>query len=81
MSGDRQQVHPERVYIYWDFSNRLGGVGVHQGAVLVGDLGEFGDGLNSAHFVVGMHHGHEYRIWRDDPLQVSRIDKAMRINI
>ena len=49
--------------------------------MLVGDFGEFSDGLNCAHFIVGMHHSHEYRVRRDDPLQIGRIDKAMLINL
>jgi hypothetical protein len=78
---DRQQVNSKRVYIYLDFPKRLGGVGVHQDAVLVGDRREFSDGLDCAHFVVGMHHGHEYRIRCDGPLQIGWINETLLIDL
>ena len=43
-------------------AGRLHGIGVEQGAVLVGDAGQLGDRLDRADLVVRVHHGDEGRL-------------------
>src|SRR5664280_2044707 len=49
------EVHAERLDVHGDFAERLHAIHVEGGAGLVGDPGYFGDGLERAEFVIGVH--------------------------
>jgi hypothetical protein len=55
---DGEQVNVKLNNIYGELADRLGGIRVQQGAVLMGDGGEFGDRLQHAGLVVGVHDRH-----------------------
>lgn len=58
----------------------LDAVGVEEGAVFVGDGSEFGQGLEGAEFVVGVHDGDEGRIGAEGLPQVGGRDETLRID-
>ena len=55
MAGQGQQVNAQGVHFDRDFADGLSGVGVQQGSATAGDCGDFGNRLDAAHFVVGVH--------------------------
>ena len=67
----RQEVYPQLVHAHPHLAHRLCRVGVHQRAVPVGDGRDFGNRLDGADLVVGVHDGHQDSIGCDDPLDVS----------
>ena len=78
--GHGEQVHVQFVDGERDFADGLGGVGVKQRTGLMGEGGEFGDGLDRAGLVVGVHHGHQQRVGRERCLQVGRVDQTVGVD-
>ena len=78
MGGQRQQIHAERAYIDGNLADRLHGIGVYEGAVLVRDLRERGDRLDGAKLVVRVHDRHDHRVVGDElPQAIRRGDAGL----
>ena len=65
MAGNRQKIDAELIYVGRNLADGLGGIGVKQDAVLMGDSGAILDRLDRADLVVGMHDADEDRARRD----------------
>ena len=61
-------------------ADRLDGVGVERGAVLVRDARELGDGLDGADHVVGEHHRGEARVGAEGGLVGVEVDDAVVVD-
>ena len=80
MRRQRHQVHVQGLDVQAECSSGLHGVGVEWNLVSTGDLADLGNGLDGAHFVVGVHDADEGRVRADGLLDVGRIDQAMMIH-
>ena len=78
--GDREQIDAEISNIDGDFAERLGGIGVHEDAVLPADGGDLPNRLERADLVVRVHHGDESRARHDRSANGVRIDAAKAID-
>ena len=63
-----------------NFADGLHAVGVEENAVLAADFADFGDGLEHADFVVGVHDGDENRLIGDRFPQHVEIDQAVALH-
>src|SRR5712664_3263595 len=59
MSGNREQIHVERVDVDGNFTRGLHSVGVEINVGFLGDAADFLEWLDGAEFVVGVHDGDE----------------------
>jgi hypothetical protein len=75
-----QQIDPERGDVDRNLADGLGGVGVEQNPVLVGDAGEFGDGLQGAGLVVGQHDRYQHGAVGDRGGERRRLDPALDVD-
>jgi hypothetical protein len=58
---DGEQVDVQFGNVDWNLADRLCRICVQQGTVLMGDGGEFGDRLQNAGLVIGVHDRHQAR--------------------
>ena len=58
---DGEQVNVKLDDIDGELADSLGGIGVQEDAVLMGDGGEFGDRLQHAGLIIGVHDRHQVR--------------------
>lgn len=65
--------------IDWQFADGLDGVGVAEDVFLATGLGDFGDGLDDAGFVIGGHEGDEDGVWADGFCDGFCVDGAVLI--
>ena len=74
VAGEGEHVHVQCFYVDGHMPNGLHGVGVEQRPVRFGDLAQFGDGLDGADLVVGVHDGNDGR------LRPERLFKFLRMH-
>ena len=74
--GEGQEVHVEVDRIHRHLPDRLGRVGVEEGAVVVGYPHQFPDGLDRPGLVVRHHDGDEESLRADQALEIGRVDPA-----
>src|SRR5262249_7639852 len=80
MSGDRQKISAELADAGRNLADGLGGVGVEQDAVLLGDTGAILDRLNRADLVVCMHDADEDSAWRDGFAKIVGVDPPCSVH-
>ena len=80
MRREGKEVNVQLAYIQAQRAASLHGIGVERHALFPGDLADFGDGLNGAHFVVGVHDADESSIVLDGSAHVIGINQAVLIN-
>ena len=68
------------MHINRNFAHGLGAVRHEQGAVAVGNFGDFADGLDGARLVVAVHDGDENGLGRHGGFQVVEADEALLIH-
>nr|GFC18284.1 hypothetical protein [Tanacetum cinerariifolium] len=73
------QVDAVGEHVNRNFTHGLGAVGHKQRAVLVGDGGNFADGLNGARLVVAVHDGHQNGLGRHGSFKLLKADKAFLV--
>ena len=76
----REEINAERADVDGNLPDRLHGVGVEQGAVLVRERREVRDRLNRADFVVGVHDRDDGGICRSGAPEPLRTDDAGRVD-
>src|ERR1035437_5264587 len=72
------EVHAERLDVHGDFAERLHAIHVEGGAGLVGDPGDFGDGLERAEFVIGVHDADQHGLGAQGAADVFGTYDAVR---
>jgi len=70
------EVHAERLDIHGQFAKSLHTVHVQHGARLVDDAGDFGDGLERAEFVIGVHDADQHGFGAQRAADVVGADDA-----
>ncbi len=75
---DGEQVDVQFGNVDWNLADRLGGIGVQQGAVLMGDGGEFGDRLQHTGLIIRVHDRHQARRLAQRCPQIVEIYEAIR---
>ena len=72
--GEGEQVDSIALDVDRNFADCLRSIDVEEHAALLGELADFGDGLNHPNFVVGVHDGDEDRFGREGELQIIELD-------
>src|SRR5258707_8653079 len=80
MPGQRQEIDAQFIDVDGYFAERLGGIGVDWNAMRMGDVGDGANGLDRAHFIVGVHDADERRFSRDYLAQVLRINQPLPVH-
>ena len=66
VAGQRQQVDAQVADVHAGLAHGLDGIGVEDGAGVVGHSRQLDDGLQRANLVVGVHHRDQGGLWRHD---------------
>jgi len=80
VAGDGEQINPQLIDADRNLAGRLGGVAMEHGAVGVGDGRQFGDGLDGADLVVGVHDADQEGLFPESGLEVAGGDHAIPVN-
>ena len=72
------EVHAQRFHVHRDLAQGLDAVHVQRHASLAGETGDFGDGLDDAGFVVGVHNRDQHGLGAQRAAQVFGIHRAVR---
>jgi len=80
VAGDRVEIHAQGRHVEPDFASGLDAVGMQERASFVRDGGNFGDGLDGAGLVVGVHDGDQAGIGCDGLTDGVGIDHALRVH-
>ena len=75
-----QKIHPQVVHQRWDFSNRLGRVGMKNDPFFPGYFADLRQRLDRPHFVVCVHDTDQDRLCGYSPANRFRIDEAGAVN-
>jgi len=80
VTGDGEQVDAPGSCVDKDLPGRLGGVGVEEDAVGMGDARQIGDGLQHTGLVVRCHDRHQHGFRGEGLCQRRRVDPAVPVN-
>ena len=80
VAGDRKKIELQGFDVDGNFSGGLHGIGVEVDVGFRGDLADLRERLDSAEFVVGVHHGDENGFGAEDAAEFVEIDQALAID-
>src|SRR5215469_8287008 len=79
MAPDGEQVGAEVIYFERQPPGGLDGVGVEKRGRFMSGGSDFGDGLNYAGFIVGVHHAHQSRVGAERSLNLRRRNDSFAV--
>jgi len=80
VAGDGKEIELKRFDVDGDFPGGLYGIGVEVDVGFGGDTADFGERLNGAEFVVGVHHGDENGFGAKGAAEIVEVDETFAID-
>ena len=81
MAGEGEQIHWQRAQIDRQMAHRLDGVCMEDHLLFTADGAQFGNRLNGADLVIGVHDGHESRVFADRAAQLLRPHQTVLMHV
>ena len=80
VAGYGQQIELQALEVDGNFSGGLDGIGVEVDVGFGGNVADFGEGLNHAELIVGLHHGDENGLGAKSMAKIAEIDETITID-